>query len=245
MYQYSSNLTQTAAQAATPGGFGWDATESIVPLSMVPWYHSTSPLTTYLLFTKYNGYASQGGGPNYVALLDPNVTQTDSLGTHRTEMLVVAQSSPHRTRGRVVHQLRCAVDPLTDSIYVNSEDGQIVSLVSGRPGTKHWLPVCRGTAPIADADSLAKPRRSSHTRRPQIVPRRHGLCQQPGTTICHRQHPRRARAGHVRPGRNRRGSTGPAGLAAPSQTPVELDGCLHEARSPFCRRSRNSLHTGP
>ena len=55
LYQYSANLTQTTFQAATPGGFGSDDTVSIVPLSMVPWYHPNDG-STYLLFSKYNGY---------------------------------------------------------------------------------------------------------------------------------------------------------------------------------------------
>jgi hypothetical protein len=124
LYQYSANLTQTSAQTANPGGFGWDTTTSIVPLSMVPWYHSSSPLTTYLLFTKYNGYASEGGGTNYVALLDPNVTQHDSLAG-RDSMLVVAHAASPLPGDAEWCINSGVVDPKTDSIYVNSEDGHV------------------------------------------------------------------------------------------------------------------------
>ena len=61
----------------TPGAFGWDDTPSIVPASMVPSYHGSS---TYLLMTKYNNYAGEGGdGVNKIAILDPNA-MTDRPG---------------------------------------------------------------------------------------------------------------------------------------------------------------------
>jgi hypothetical protein len=130
LYQYSANLTQTSAQAANPGGFGWDTTTSIVPLSMVPWYHPTDG-STYLLFTKYNGYTSEGGGPNYVASLDPNATQTDLL-SGRQEMKVVAEvTSPAGAEWCINTGV---VDPKTDSIYVNNEDGHIYQWYLGTTG---------------------------------------------------------------------------------------------------------------
>ncbi len=123
MYQYSPNLTQTAFQAATPGGFGWDDTMSIVPLSMVPWYQPTDG-STYLLFSKYNGYASQGGGPNYVAILDPNAQQYDAV-SGRYEMKVVAEiASPNGDEWCINSGV---VDPQTDSVLVNNEDGHLYS----------------------------------------------------------------------------------------------------------------------
>ncbi len=130
LYQYSPNLTQTPFQAATHGGFGWDTTESIVPLSMVPWYHPTDG-STYLLFSKYNGYASAGGGPNYVALLDPNAQQPDTA-RGGFEMKVVAEvTSPNGAEWCINSGV---VDPKTDSILVNNEDGHLYSWYLGGLG---------------------------------------------------------------------------------------------------------------
>src|SRR5262249_28342385 len=59
----------------TPGAFGWDYTAAIVPAAMVPSYSGGS---SYLIFAKYNNYATLGDGNdgvNKIALLDPNATQ--------------------------------------------------------------------------------------------------------------------------------------------------------------------------
>lgn len=63
----------------TPGGFGWDYSPSLVPASMVPSYTGSS---SYLIFAKYNNYATtDGNGINSVAILDPNSTQIDFHST--------------------------------------------------------------------------------------------------------------------------------------------------------------------
>ena len=69
LLQYNSTLTTEGI----PGDFGWDDTPSVVPASMVPSYKGPS---SYLLMTKYNNYAGEGGnGINEVAVLDPNQTE--------------------------------------------------------------------------------------------------------------------------------------------------------------------------
>ena len=54
MEHYSANLALTKPT----GAFGWDDTASVVPASMIPSYHGTSK---YLIMTKYNNYAGNGG----------------------------------------------------------------------------------------------------------------------------------------------------------------------------------------
>src|SRR6202040_3115826 len=86
MLHFSGDLTQTK----TPGAFGWDDTASVVPAFMVPSYQGTS---SYLLMTKYNDYASDGGtGVNNIAILDPNASMTDPItgATVMKEVLTIA-----------------------------------------------------------------------------------------------------------------------------------------------------------
>jgi hypothetical protein len=65
------------SQVKTPGSIGWDDTASVVEASLVASYHGTSQ---YLLMTKYNNYASQGGdGVNKIAILDPNNSMPDPI----------------------------------------------------------------------------------------------------------------------------------------------------------------------
>ena len=114
----------TLATTKTPGAFGWDNTASFVPAGMVPSYTGTS---TYLLMTKYNSYIS---GQNRIAILDPNQTQVDTyLGTTvMKEILTMLGPTPDpRNPGGFTEWCinTAAVDPITRSVLVNSEDGYL------------------------------------------------------------------------------------------------------------------------
>ncbi len=133
---FSANLTV----AKPTGGFGWDDTASLVPASMVPSYHGSS---SYLVMTKYNNYADPGtggNGQNMLAILDPNATQTDTRfnsngaagATIMKEVLTVLgpTSDPNFAAQfpLAVHEWcinSAVVDPATDSVLVNSEDGRL------------------------------------------------------------------------------------------------------------------------
>jgi hypothetical protein len=126
----------------TPGAFGWDDTASIVPSSMVPLYQGTS---SYLIFSKYNNYVagevgkSGGDGVNKVAILDPSATEPDPNNDGDANLLVmnevmtlpgptpdtywVNNGYPNAVREWCVNDT--VVDPATDSILVNSEDGNV------------------------------------------------------------------------------------------------------------------------
>lgn len=117
----------------TPGAFGWDYTPGIVPASMVPSYTGTS---SYLIFAKYNDYpSSDSAGVNKVAILDPNATQIDFHTTSNglavmREVLTVLGFTPDDATGfPFAVQEFCinapAVNPATNSIYFDSEDGHI------------------------------------------------------------------------------------------------------------------------
>jgi len=129
MNHFSADLSQVK----TAGSFGWDDTASIVPASMVPSYHGTS---TYLLMVKYNNYASVGGdGVNKLAILDPNATQIDPVTGQSVmkEVLTIAgvtpdaefvnNGYPNAVREWCINS--AVVDPATDSILANSEDGKL------------------------------------------------------------------------------------------------------------------------
>jgi hypothetical protein len=132
MEHYSADLTVTK----TPGGFGWDDTASIVPASMVPSYQGTS---SYLIMTKYNYYAGYGGGngQNKLAILDPNATQINTLnGTSgavemkevETVLGPTLDADKQASYPGAVHEWcdnSAVVDPATDSVLVNSEDGNL------------------------------------------------------------------------------------------------------------------------
>jgi hypothetical protein len=113
----------------TPGDFGWDDTPSIVPLSMVPSY--TAPTgTTYLLFSKYNNYADVGGnGQNRIAVLDPNTAATSIVGNSGMMKEVETILGPTPNTGLSGVREWCinsaVVDPGTDSVLANSEDGNL------------------------------------------------------------------------------------------------------------------------
>lgn len=114
----------------TPGGFGWDDTASVVPASMVPSY--TGP-SSYLLMTKYNNYsgAGSGDGRNRVAVIDPGATQRDDVSGLPIMREVLTILGPTPEPGNYAGAVKewcintAAVDPLTNSVLVNSEDGYL------------------------------------------------------------------------------------------------------------------------
>ena len=132
MLHFSADLTQTK----TPGGFGWDSTASIVPASAVPSYAGTS---SYLIFTKYNNYAGIDGGDgvNKIAVLDPNDTMVEPHASSNgqlvmKEVLSIAGPTPdpeHLAQFPNAVREWCintaAVDPFTNSVMANSEDGKV------------------------------------------------------------------------------------------------------------------------
>jgi hypothetical protein len=119
----------TLATSRVPGGFGWDSTASVVPAAMVPSYAGPS---SYLLMTKYNNYqrAGWGDGLNRVAVLDPGTSQTDPISGRpimREVLTILGPTFESGSSGPVKEWCinTAAVDPLTNSILVNSEDGHL------------------------------------------------------------------------------------------------------------------------
>ena len=117
------------AQTRTPGSFGWDDTASIVPTAMVPGYSGGS---AYLLMSKYNNYGGvgTGDGQNRVAILDPFVSEADPISGIPVMKVVLTQLGPTADPdfpGGVKEWCInvAAVDPLTRSVLVNSEDGYL------------------------------------------------------------------------------------------------------------------------
>jgi Bacterial Ig-like domain (group 3)/Divergent InlB B-repeat domain len=118
----------------TPGGFGWDYTPAIVPASMVPLYTGSS---TYLIFSKYNNYATgDGDGVNRIALLDPNATQIDPHPSanglvEMREVLTAIGPKPESEDSSFPYAVRewcintAAVNPATNSVFAPSEDGHL------------------------------------------------------------------------------------------------------------------------
>jgi hypothetical protein len=118
------NSTLTAVKL--PGAFGWDTTASVVAKAIVPSYLGSS---SYLLLTKYNNYKETGGtGKNYVAITDPNTSMVDPI-TSVNVMKVVMEQIGRTADGPPTGAVRewcinsAAIDPVTKSAIVNSEDG--------------------------------------------------------------------------------------------------------------------------
>ena len=116
-------------QIKTPGSFGWDDTASIVPASMVPTYTGSS---SYLITTKYNNYGGSGSGDsmNRIAVLDPNVSQIDTISgklVMKEVLTILAPTPDPNYPGGFIEWCinTAAVDPFTKSILVNSEDGYL------------------------------------------------------------------------------------------------------------------------
>ncbi len=128
LLHFSGDLTKSY----TPGAFGWDNTPSIVPAKIVSAYKGTSK---FLLFTKYNNYASGGGaGLNKIALLDPYDTQTESRSGITTMKEVATQlgqtpdsefisTYPNAVREWCINS--GAVDIPGRAILANCEDGML------------------------------------------------------------------------------------------------------------------------
>jgi hypothetical protein len=119
----------TLATTKIPGSFGWDDTVSIVPVSMVGSYSGASP---YLVMAKYNNYGNEdahGDGKNRVAILDPRASQPDAYANATAVMkevlTVLGPTADPEVPGGVKEWCinTAAVDPPSDSILVNSEDG--------------------------------------------------------------------------------------------------------------------------
>jgi hypothetical protein len=126
LLHFSGDLTQQKI----PGGFGWDDTASIVDASLVKSYRGSSK---YLLMTKYNDYADEGGtGLNQIAILDPNSTTSDLVLGNPVmgEVLTILGPTPDLrfpqpgpVREWCINT--AAVDPFTKSVFANSEDGKL------------------------------------------------------------------------------------------------------------------------
>jgi hypothetical protein len=139
----------TLSVTKTPGSFGWDNTPSIVPASIVSSYTGTSK---YLILSKYNNYANfaTGDGKNRMAILDPNQTEVDPIEGNpvmNEVMTVLGPTSdavnfpgkPSAVKEWCVNA--AAVDPITHSAFINSEDGFLYrwDLSTGLLSQKIWL----------------------------------------------------------------------------------------------------------
>lgn len=133
---FLSHYSGDLSEAKTFGGFGWDYTPGIVPASMVPSYQGTS---SYLIFCKYNNYTGtgvdDGDGVNRVAVLDPNAVQTDAHASSNglqimREVLTSIGNTPDEENPGIPIAVRemcvnaTCVNPATNSVFFNSEDGR-------------------------------------------------------------------------------------------------------------------------
>lgn len=141
LLHFSANLETSF----TPGAFGWDDTPSIVPTSMVPSYTGSS---AYLILSKYNNYANAdfggpnsgyygGNGVNEIAVLDPYKSVPDpnddpnpniqvmatveGFASPSPDLDAVSAGDPDAVREWCTNGT--VVDPATDSVFMNNEDG--------------------------------------------------------------------------------------------------------------------------
>jgi hypothetical protein len=147
-----------------PGAFGWDDTPSIIPTAMVSSYTGSS---SYLILSKYNNYAnaetgsSGGNGVNEIAILDPYASQPDPNNDPQPggqpmpvmkQILTFASPSPDipNINGGDPNAVRewctngSAVDPATDSIFANDEDGYTYQWNLGTNTITHTVEVSQG-----------------------------------------------------------------------------------------------------
>ncbi len=133
LMHFSADLTLQK----TPGAFGWDQTVAIVPRAMVPSYTGAS---SYLIFSKYNNYASADGGSengvNRIAILDPGAREVNprdpsgGLPVMR-EVLTMVGPTPDADNPSIPTAVRewcintAAVNPATHSVFTPSEDGHL------------------------------------------------------------------------------------------------------------------------
>jgi glucose/arabinose dehydrogenase len=133
LLRFSSDL----AFVKPPGAFGWDHTAAIVPREMVPSYTGAS---SYLVFQKYNNYATDGGGSengvNKIAILDPASTEVNPLDPSSgvpvmREVLTIVGPTPDAEHSSIPTAVRewcintAAVNPATRSVFTPSEDGHL------------------------------------------------------------------------------------------------------------------------
>ncbi len=125
------HFNSTLSVLKLPGAFGWDDTPSIVPRALVPSYKGGS---SYLVMTKYNNYADVGGdGHNELALLDPTEPEKDPVtgAPVMKEVLTIMGPTPDTNFPDKPGAVRewcinaAAIDPFTDSVMANSEDGSL------------------------------------------------------------------------------------------------------------------------
>ena len=117
LFHFSADL----ATRKLNGVYGWDYTMAVVPSSIVPSYIGPS---SYLLFSKYNDYASR----NRIAVLDPNVKQYSANfgGTAMREVLTALSPTSYGSFGQTEWCINTAAVNASDScVFAPNEDGRL------------------------------------------------------------------------------------------------------------------------